>query len=392
MPAALSLLALASCTQAEEPAKDYNPLDEKETVEWPVSISLPDEFRTRGAAEGLVGPDGLYAFSREIDRLWYAVYYNEELLYDSEDASAPETIKTDDGFSVMFKLHQQADPSKVRIFFWAGNAGDNVSVADRTASEGITLNFKNRCVSVDPKYMNGNNTALQEYDSFSGYITLAESKERAEHHQKIVLKRPFAQIHVLSDEFISPGVNMDFPEGVTVVPGFGTDKADSSNYAENLMAPYTWFYDASYSLTPAYRDGEYIYKLNDYEFTNTLSGASPERVTFKEREMDYLGCFYVFAPVQKAPLKYAVSSGNSSTLGKINLAFRKKGAALSASEFASVDIPAEGLQANNRYVIYNHESSAGGPGGPGDGGFITDNFTFEIVADPEWSGTDEFVF
>lgn len=385
----LALSFLGACTDREEPSGRENPLEGKDLIDWPVSVNLPEEFRTRSAAQGSVGSDGLYAFTRDIDRLWYAVYYNDTFLYDSENPSAPETVKTEDGFQVFFKFHQQIDPSQVKIFFWAGNKEDNVTVANVTKSNSITLNFENRCVSVDPKYMNGGNMSLQEYDSFSGYVRLSEKSGSDDYNRRIVLKRPFAQIHVLSDEFTYPGVSIDFPNGVTMVPGFGTDDATVSNYTSNLLAPTTWFFDSSVSLTPTYGQNEFIYSQNNYEFTNRLSGSTPERVRFKDRDMDYLGCFYVFAPIEKAPLKFARSTGNSSSLTKLNLAFRKPSESLSNAEYASVELPAEGIQANNRYVVYNHENTGDGDGGHGEGGFVTNTFTFEILTDPAWDDTVE---
>lgn len=389
---AIAICGLSSCNNEEDAPTGSvtNPLLDKDAVEWTATLELPDEIRTRAAASGSVGTDGLYTFSREINRLWYSVYYNGALLYHSEQTNTPNAVQKGSGFTVLFKFHKELDPSKIYIFFWAGNKDDNVTVADVTTSSAITLNFANRCVSVDPKYMNGGNSALQEYDSFAGYIQLSPTKDVANFNLKATLKRPFAQIHVLSDEFTFPGVSTSFPSGVTVVPGFGTVEASKTNYTNNLMSPTTWFFDSSISLNPGYRQNEFAYSLTNYEFTNKLSGKTPERVTFKSRSMDYLGCYYVFAPIAKTPLKPAVSSGNTSTYGYLNLAFRKSGDTIGNSEFASVPLPAAGLKANERYVVYNHANSGDGDGG--GGGFITNNFAFEIVTAPSWDNSQEVPF
>lgn len=380
---------LSSCSQSDEPNQVQGATGEKDMVEWIGEFNLPDNLRTRVAATGSVGEDGLYTFSREINRVWYAVYYQGSYLYDSEQSDTPDAIRKGDGFTVLFKFHKELDPTQIYIFFWAGNNEDNVTVSDATSSDAINLNFKNRCVSVNPVYMNGGNSALQEYDSFAGYFQLSPTKDVTNYNMKFTLKRPFAQIHILSDEFTFPGVSTYYPSGLTVVPGFGTSEASTSNYTSNLMSPTTWYFDSSIALTPSYRKNEFQYTLTNYEFTNTLSGSTPERVTFKNRKMDYLGCYYVFAPIEKSSLKYAVSSGNNSTLGKLNLAIRKKGDAIGTSQFASVDLPAEGIQANNRYVIYNHANTGDGDGGNGGGGFVTNNFAFEVVTAPSWDGTNE---
>lgn len=385
---------MASCTNSDEPERVYdNYLERPDLVEWTADIKLPADFKTRAAASGTVGEDGLYTFTRDIDRLWYAVYYNGAYLYDSEQDLAPDGVKKDDAFTVVFKFHKDLDPTQIYIFFWAGNSEDNVSLNDVIDSEAINLNFQNRCVSVNPKYMNGNNTDLQEYDSYAGYYQLSPTKDIADYNIKVTLKRPFAQIHVLTDEFTFPGVATAFPNGVTVIPGFGADIATSDNYSNNMQLPTTWFFDSSISMNPGYKQNEYKFTPTNYEYTNNLSGTSPERVSFKGRTMDYLGCLYVFAPIEKAPLKYPVSSGFASNLSKVNLAFIKKGETIANAQFAAVSIPADGLQANNRYVIYNRANTGDGDGGPGGndgegGGFVTASYAFEVVPSPDWNGTD----
>lgn len=388
------LIGMASCTQGEEPVPTAEKTNDKDMIEWTADIKLPDDFKTRAAASGTVGSDGLYTFSREINRLWYAVYYNGAYLYDSEQALAPDAVKKGDGFSVLFKFHKDLDPTKIYIFFWAGNTEDNVTVSDVMDTEAINLNFNNRCVSVNPYYMNGSNKELKEYDSFSGYIQLSSTKDVSNYNVRAILKRPFAQIHVLSDEFSYPGVSVAFPNGVSVIPGFGSDIANSSNYANNMQLPTTWFFDSSLTMSPAYTQNEYRFTSSNYQFTNNLSGTSPERVTFKNRTMDYLGCLYVFAPVSKAPFKYPMASGLSSSLGKLNLAFMKKGEDISKAQYAAVSLPADGIQANNRYVVYNRQNTGDGDGGPGGndgdgGGFVTASFTFEVVTAPGWDNTTD---
>ena len=381
----LASTMLFSCQQENEPAPAINaPKDGM--IEWTANINLPDNFRTRAADSFAVGSDGLYTFNREIDKLWYAVYYDGAYFYDCTSENAPVPQKIEDGkFTVLFRFNNNIDPSKVYLFFWAGNESDNVTTNDvQTVTDGINLNFQKRCVSVDPKYMNGNNTELKEYDSFSSYVQLASSSSVTDFSKQVTLRRPFAQIHVLSDEFTGVGGTKGFENGLTLVPGFGVEAASSSNYTENLVSPTTWYFDDSINATPVFRKNEFSYSLTNYEHTNNWSGTSPERVTFKGRSMDYLGCYYVFAPVIKSQLKYAGSSANTSVLGKINLAFRNSGSPLAGSEFVPVDLPADGIQANNRYVIYNKASDEGG-----SGGFLTNNFVFEIVTDPEWEGSTE---
>lgn len=371
---------LFSCSDKNEPI-DY-PIINHETVQFIASVQLPDGIRTRAAASGTVGSDGLYTFTREIDRLWYAVYYDGQLLYTSEQEDAPETTLVDNGwFKVPFTFHNTMDFTKIYMFFWAGNSEDNVTISDVTeVTDGINLNFEKRCVSVDPKYMNGNNERLEEYDSFAGYTQLASSKDDFDTNITYKLKRPFAQIHILSDEFTVPGL-ITYANGITVVPGFGSEEATTDNYSDNLLSPTTWYFADEIADIPVYNQNEYRYSLTNYSFTNNLSGVSPERVTFKKRNMDYLTCYYVFAPVVKSVVKQAATEGGKS-YSVLNMAFYPKGGSLSNAQFASVELPEEGICANNKYIIYNKSIADGG-----NGGFVSSELILEIDTDPEWEGS-----
>lgn len=345
----ISLFFFPSCSDDYE---DLNPNNQNDEIVWIADISAKEETITRAPATGSVGSDGLYTFSRVVDRLWYAVYYNNELLFHSEQADSPKTVIKNDGFSVPFKFHKDVDPTKVYIFFWAGCNDDNVTIGNASSSNGITLNFENRSVSVDPKYMNGNNSELQEYDSFAGYTQLSPTQNTADYNVKVTLKRPFAQIHILSEDFTNSKVSSNYPNGITIVPGFGADEVSSSNYTSNLMSPTTWFFDDE--INGSYKKNEFRYALTNYEFTNKLSGRSPERVTYNGKQMDYLCCYYVFAPVVKAQLKTAQTDGGK-TYNKLNIGIRETGKTLGTSEFFTISLPSDGLQANNRYVVSNQK-------------------------------------
>lgn len=380
-----SLLAstlLFSCSQENEPGNVPNV--GTDSVEFFATVQLPDGIRTRAAAPGTVGEDGLYTFTREIDRLWYAVYYDGELLYNSEQEDAPNATKVSNGyFKVPFTFHNKMDFSKIYLFFWAGNAEDNVTTLDATsATGGININFAKRCVSVDPKYMNGDNSELEEYDSFAGYTQLATSNDVTTTNITYKLKRPFAQFHILSDEFTVPGLTT-YANGVTVVPGFGAESATSTNYNDNLLSPTTWYFADEIADDSNYKQNEFTYSLTNYAFTNNLSGESPERVEFKERTMDYLTCYYVFAPVVKSVLKSAATDGGSE-YAILNMAFYPKGGSLADAQFASVELPTDGIAANNKYIIYNKSASDGG-----NGGFLSSAFTFTIEADKTWGANEE---
>lgn len=109
---------LFSCQQENEPKQSGGMSLEEQLKEWSINVNLPDNFRTRAGAAGTVGADGLYTFSRSIDKLWYAVYYDGKLFYDSSSDNSPVPQKNGDGqFSVLFKFNNNIDPSKVYLFF-----------------------------------------------------------------------------------------------------------------------------------------------------------------------------------------------------------------------------------------------------------------------------------
>ncbi|MCM1491460.1 MAG: hypothetical protein NC095_11660 [Muribaculum sp.] len=391
--AMMASAGLASCSQEEEPVGSLaNPID-KDAVEWNLEMNLPDDMKTRAAASNEKGTDGLYSFTREINKIWYAVYYNDALLYDCTSAEAPQAVKNGDKFTMLFRMPKIYDPTKIKVFFWAGNSEDAVAISNNTSTtSGINLNFQNRCVSVDPKYLNGGNSTIAEYDSFAGYFQLSTTTNVTNYNLKVTLKRPFAQIHILSDEFTTPSVKAAYTNGITVVPGFGRYAATSSNIAQELVSPTTWFYDSSLSLNPSYKQHEYMFTQTNYEYVNNLADTWPTRTTFKERDFHYLGCYLVFAPNDaSANIQGATATGNTAKYSKLNVAIRKTGDALSSSIFKAVDLPADGIRANNRYVVYNTKKTGNGDGdgGEGGGGFVSDSYAFEIVADNNWSGTSE---
>ena len=414
LPLALSLViipGLASCSSEAEPVVPVD-IQPEEFADYSINLSLPAEYRTRAAADGTVGSDGLYTFTRDVNKLWYGVYIDGEILYCSEDQDVEQATVTDDGFALNIKLHKEQDPTKVNVFFWAGSTDDAV-VTTKTgapsfndANTKIDINYAAGCVTVSPRYINGDNTVLKEYDSFAGYFQLAPTADQpTDVAQTFTLKRPFAQIHVLTDELTYPAVAAAYPNGIAMQPGFGAVRVNKDNVADNLKNPTTWFFKSSQVGGQSYAQNNLWFgqDQNYYEFTNMVTGTTPERVTFKGRKMDYLGCYLVFAPQTKQPLK-----NGSDVYGYFNLGFKDANNLTAYSEFSYVKLPAAGIKANERYVIYNHyndptDPGSGGGGGGGEdpdpdpdpdpdggnGGFISNCFTFEVITSPTWDGTVE---
>lgn len=369
-----------SCSSDDEPefGSVVNPTGD--VTEWSLEMNLPDVPKTRAASSLSKGTDGLYTFPvRDINKLWYAVYYNDEWIYDVTTDEAPQPEIKGDSFHLNFKLPKIYDPSKIKIFFWAGAKDDKVTV-DYTkikVDDGINLNFKERCVALSPKYLNGDNTSIVEYDSFCGYFQLSTTTVPKDYSPKFTLKRPFAQIHVLSH--LDDGDKATFSDGLVVVPGFGRNQINesNSNISTDLVTPTTWFYDNSKTINPSYKKDEYIFSQTNYEHKNSLQSTWPDKTTFKGRELYYLACYLTFAPADGI-VKGATASGNTSKYSLLNVTLRNYGDNINKSESNEhpIVIPSDGIKTNNRYIIYTTNKIT-----------KTQQYTFEIILDSPWEST-----
>lgn len=346
-----SLLALCcSCSSQDEPqvtGSIANPSGD--VVEWSLDMNLPDEPKTRAAASVSPGTDGLYAFTgREINKLWYAVYYEDKLVYDCTTPEAQQPKKVGDKFNLVFKLPRLYDPTRVKLFFWAGNADDAVSTNNVTSvSNGINLNFAERCVSIDPKYVNGGNISIAQYDSFCGYFQLANNANVTNRNLRFSLSRPFAQIHLLTSEFEGKSLTDSYPNGMSVTLEFGNNEISSDNYLTELSLPTTWFYDNSINLSPSYKKGDYIYTQNNHVFCAGKTDSWPYTTIFERMrsKYTYLTCLMTLAPID----------ANSSNLpfNKLNFVAYNPEVGVQNEDCFSIPMIYEGIKANNRYVIYN---------------------------------------
>lgn len=111
----LAVAGLASCSQEAEPEMSVVNPTGKDVVEWNLEMDFPDLPKTRAAGQNAQGTDGLYSFSRDINKLWYAVYYEDNWVYDCTTPESQQAIKIGDKFSLIFKLPRIYDPTKVKL-------------------------------------------------------------------------------------------------------------------------------------------------------------------------------------------------------------------------------------------------------------------------------------
>ena len=365
---------LFSCKNAEEPIPSPGDNNSGEIVEYSISVNIPEEMRTRAAAEATIGESGLFEFPlRTIDKLWYAMYY------DGTYKSSNSILREDDqSFSFTVRLDDKTDPSKLSFFFWAGSSGD------QDGSDRLSFDFNNCVVTINPVRFSSvsnayyDNHSVSVYDSFAGYFQFANSDDKSIRSATFTLKRPFAEFHLLCDDFIptSSDLYKDYPGGIRTFSGLGSEKVNYSNYKNQMMLPNRWHYATN-------EVSNSLYDVNDLEFTNVgesnylfnylKDDTNDLRVTFKGRKMDYLAYFYAFAPLEENQM--VNKANDNAVIDKLNFVISKNnGSTISySSSFISVPLPENGIKANNKYVIYNKSREDGG------NGFLEGFFDYEIL-------------
>ena len=352
---------LFSCKNAEEPLPPVGDMDSGDMIEYSISVNVPDEMRTRAASTGNLGSSGIYEFPlRTIDKLWYAMYYDGSLKSQS-------TITRNDNnpFSISLRVDGDTDPSKVWFFFWAGNSEDVIYTNQSNYPSGaiLSLDYNKRVVELSTSYFFSN---LKFYDSFTGYFPFSTSDDKSVRTCSFTLKRPFAQFHLLTDDFLSETSDLykDYPQGIACAAGFGTEPVSNSVNAQMQLAT-KWHFDEDPTSTFNKDDLEWTFV--NTKFVNPLNGS--QRTTFKDRKMDYLGVFFTFATTSpdnfsKDKLNFAIAASNTANFPQYSDYFNK---------YISVQLPEEGIKANNKYVIYNKSREDGGSG------FLDGFFDYEIL-------------
>lgn len=339
-------------------------------------------MRTRDANIGSIGVSGLYEFPlRTIDKLWYAYYYNGEL------KEYKNITRSDDNpFSIKIRVSTDTDPSKIWFFFWAGNKNDQIIEYTTDAPNGsniASLDYKNKKVYVNHKALNNlyDNEGFSYYDSFAGYYQLSETNDKTNRKVSFTLKRPFAEFHILGDDFIKNETDLanDYPDGVTTLTGFCKDIATKGNIS--LMTyPSTWFFDGDHK-------NDVFVKSNPQDgpkFYNDLK-SEDKTVTFKDRKFYYYGFFYALAPIETKHYKMDFTSGD--TYDKLLVLFGKGQTDFisQTSIPATVTLPEGGIKANTKYIIYNKARSEGGTG------WLDGFFDYEILVnhDGTWESPNQ---
>lgn len=350
---------LFSCKNAEEPIQSPGDNNSGDMVEYSISVNIPEEVRTR--ADNKFDSSGLLMIEREITDLTYVVYENN-MVKEVNSVTRDDT----NPFEVVFRITPGIDPSEVNLFFWAGGKNEiSSTIKDNTP---FVLDERAFSVSLNLSVSNSfyNNSNL--YDSFAGFYSLEELITDKSRKAYIALKRPFAQIHIISDDLIPSETNLfrDFSEIVSVKSGLFREPGTS------MALPTTW----------RYSNDTFSFNFNVSNWFDNKLNEGEYRTTFKEREMEYLSCFLIFAPKVKAQY---INPSNQDILNKLNFIVCNNDNHKDTNyyDLVTVTLPEEGLEANTRYVIYNKKRSEGGTG------FINDPYyVISVDNDVNWNDPD----
>lgn len=396
--AAISMMGgLASC-QSEEavkmPATSGIDLSNCQTIS--LTLSSPDNgLKTRAGQTPTLtyGTDGLFIFSRTIDKLWYAVYNNGTLLYDSFEAGIPQAVY--DSETETFKLdlqiprvNEEIKFNEYAVFFFAGNASDKVAKTEIT--DGIGLDFANKTLYAYPAILNSSTASgdfftPQQNDYFAKYITLDKVVTSDEDFSgSVTLTRPFCQVSLLTDELTHPAVlrtyDSDGKVALATTPAMYTQKESSTS--ESL--PYGWNYDTDNILVKDL--SSLTFTLNSKAACNTDGSLTiPQEVTFKSRKMFCVASYLMLAPNTR-------KSYNGATTEQFSFALTANGNLHSTDASVKTDIPAGGIKANEKYVLYNKQFDPENPEDGGGQGIFSTHYVLDIVVDPDYEKNEEIGF
>ena len=367
---------LFSCQNSEEPVTPpSNDLKDSELVEYTISATVPDEIRTR-AAEGEInnGTNFYEITQREINKLWYAVYYQDELIYNNEITRLDE-----EPFEITYKSTSYLDPAQLFFFFWAGNENDNIQTYTSKFDPNyipyaiLYLNYGLKNVQLMHRFFSSQDNA-QLYDSFAGYYQFAEIPEISPRKKTVTLKRPFAEIFILADDFIETDLKEKHPNGLSFYSFFGKDQFKSADTSTRTL-PLAWEYanDNYLYVSEVNKPNGYTLDYDGFQirYFNDFTHSDIPEIKFKERKFDYYGHFLTF-PVSDEYIYLTLAYLEGDNMVKNG---QDRG---SGSQKISIPMPSGGIKANNRYIFYNKSRKDGGKG------FLEGDISYSIEASPSY--------
>lgn len=336
--AALAVTTLASCSSSEPSMIGNEPGQTESGARYArVRITAPADFRTRAADDALP----LWNLADMKLNLFYCVYRADGSIYMSDAEGNGNTsldglsgIQMQSGMASL-EIPLPAGEDGFKIFLWA----DQTDHRQYSASDdGVyDVNYTSRDISFAPHnsgYNFFNNSEKGDAFYFYGDLTPETTS--------IVMQRPFVQVNILSDEAMTEPLKSTYANGFYTYCGL---RSTSSNH---IYWPNVYNYgDDTVKMFDC--DASYVYNnvCSIDEVDHDL--VTPKTARYDGRTMQYVGCFYLFAPKSKQiagsyQLGFQISNdmeGSGTTKVKLSTAL---------PEFYQ----------NNRIVIYNKSNGVGG--------------------------------
>lgn len=396
--AALSLMGATTSCQSEEEVKmpTETGLNLGDCQKITLRIASPDAgLKTRAQAPTLTyGTDGLFSFSRTIDKLWYAVYNNGTLLYDSFEAGIPQAVYDSESETFLLdlqipRINDEIKLNEYKVFFFAGNALDKVDKSE--ISDGIGLDFTNKTMYAYPAILNGTKASgdfytPQQKDYFAKYISLDKVVDPDNDFSgSVTLTRPFCQVSLLTDELTHPAVLRTYDSAGKVAISTTPSMFSQVGASNSETLPYGWNYDTDEIMTKDL--SALTFSLDAKTACNSDGSLTiPQEVTFKSRKMFCIGSYLMLAPDTRKAYNAAASKE------QFSFALTAAGDLHSTTESVKTDIPTGGIKANEKYVLYNKQFDPNNPEEGGGHGIFSTHYVLDVVVDPAWEGNEEIGF
>ena len=373
--ALLSAAALSSCqNNGDEPpmpvptpnvsangftdaVKDYD----GEMITRTLKVSAPDGLRTR-AGDEVDGTGFLW------NKLSEGKLYLDYAIFDYDKSynlifRQPTDIESETG-EWNLSVSYPANLKNPQIIIWAAKTDRNTAYISLSTSSN-SASLYSHYYAPDIRLENLRNSLGSTGDGFLYYGAMPNMEET------ITLKRPFAQILVLSDEPASvPGLQTAFPDGLSVEIGQTPDS--EMGVGEIVIDPSIKFTSSGPSLTIT--SGGSLNRFNSYNWSSPIfKWDNMKTVEFNGKTMYYLGIQYMFAPYDNGVFQ---SSKNMRirAMGKLT----SKTILSHTPTYLDVDAPT--VKANQRLILY-HDSDNGGDG------FFSKNPKFNVVVDDNFDET-----
>lgn len=310
-----------------------------------VNVNIQDDNRTRSGDIDLPLWDLFDGTRDDVLHVRYAVYSKNGVYYSTPDNDA-EYVKIS-GKNFNLKVPFPADENNCSVCIWADKYG-----ATSSAYSYYTIDWNARRVTQKQSYLTASNYS-QKLDAFLGHAQLTKDE-----NVSIILKRPFVQINLLSDEpLLNDALARKWEGYITSQLGF-----TSSENPDKIYVPKSYDFieeTLSFDVEPFGSDQTYTISIgsNDNKsLTNPFNGKGFQYATLFGRRMVYLGTWYYFAPILNSDW---YDENSELTMDGLYIRLRTNS---NSGASRVIRLPLPNAHQNERLVLYNGNGSETGPG------------------------------